>query len=150
MKNFSRNYLKIMLISFVLGVLISFGLGGISYELGGMLYENLIINIIMLIIMLIGIICLCLSGFIFYFIPTFVAINKNHPQCLPIEIINLFLGWSLLGWVVALVWACMENNTKSENISGNKYENLSKLQKLKEDGIISEEEFEKEKSKLLR
>ena len=135
MKNFSRNYLKIMLISFVLGVILG--------NLGFMLDENLII-------MLIGIICLCLSGFIFYFIPTFVAINKNHPQCFPIEIINLFLGWSLLGWVVALVWACMENNTKSENISGNKYENLSKLQKLKEDGIISEEEFEKEKSKLLR
>jgi len=40
-----------------------------------------------------------------YFIPTLVAIGVNHINKLSIFILNLFLGWSLLGWVIALIWA---------------------------------------------
>lgn len=41
----------------------------------------------------------------FYMLPTIeAAIRKSHN--LPaIAAVNFFLGWSLLGWVVALVWA---------------------------------------------
>lgn len=45
-------------------------------------------------------------GIIIYFIPTSVAQNKEHPQTSAILILNLFLGWTFLGWVIALVWAC--------------------------------------------
>lgn len=38
---------------------------------------------------------------IIYFIPTFVADRKKGA----IFTLNLFLGWTLLGWVGALVWA---------------------------------------------
>jgi hypothetical protein len=41
-----------------------------------------------------------------YFIPMLIAMQRNHPQRGPIIIIDLFLGWTLLGWVVALAWAC--------------------------------------------
>ena len=37
-----------------------------------------------------------------------------------------------------------------EMLNGNKYEDLERLQKLKEDGAITEAEFEAEKQKLLR
>lgn len=40
-----------------------------------------------------------------YILPTIVASVRKHPQGNPIAIINLFLGWTLLGWVVALAWA---------------------------------------------
>jgi hypothetical protein len=40
---------------------------------------------------------------ILYFIPSIVAINKKHKQ--GILTLNLFLGWTLIGWVGALVWA---------------------------------------------
>jgi hypothetical protein len=40
------------------------------------------------------------------FLPTLVAKSRNHPNTLPIFLINLFLGWTFIGWVVALVWAC--------------------------------------------
>ena len=42
-----------------------------------------------------------------YLVPFFIARSKNHPQQTAILILNLFLGWTMLGWVVALVWACM-------------------------------------------
>ncbi len=48
---------------------------------------------------------LCLSAAA-YFLPTIVAAARGHRQTLAIFILNLFLGWSGLGWVVALIWAC--------------------------------------------
>jgi hypothetical protein len=40
-----------------------------------------------------------------YFAPTLVAQGRGHLQAGEIFTLNLFLGWTLLGWVVALVWA---------------------------------------------
>ena len=45
-------------------------------------------------------------GLLAYFIPTVVAQRRTHRNILAIFILNLFLGWTLLGWVGALVWAC--------------------------------------------
>ena len=42
-----------------------------------------------------------------YFLPTFVAVN-GHPHALAVFVLNLLLGWTLLGWVVALVWALVK------------------------------------------
>jgi hypothetical protein len=50
------------------------------------------------------IICLVL-GVIFYFLPAFIASSKKHPNAMAIAVLDLFLGWTFLGWVIALVWA---------------------------------------------
>ncbi len=39
-----------------------------------------------------------------YFLPAFVAYVREHPYRGSILVVNLFLGWTLLGWVVALAW----------------------------------------------
>lgn len=83
-----------------------------------------------------------------YLIPTIIAVKKSHPNKVAIILIDIFLGWSLIGWLGALVWACI--NPSEEKTSGNKYENLNNLQRLKEQGVITEEEFENEKNKLLK
>jgi hypothetical protein len=41
-----------------------------------------------------------------YFLPAIIAANRNHHNALAIFALNLFLGWSFLGWVIAFVWAC--------------------------------------------
>lgn len=43
---------------------------------------------------------------VMYFLPTIVAINRGHPNKMPIFIINIFLGFTLLVWVISLAWAC--------------------------------------------
>ena len=48
------------------------------------------------IVLLIGLVAL-------YFLPSFVAAGRDGAGG-PI-VLNLFLGWTLLGWVVALAWA---------------------------------------------
>jgi hypothetical protein len=40
-----------------------------------------------------------------YFFPWAVAWARDHHQISAIAVLNLFLGWTLLGWVAALVWA---------------------------------------------
>jgi hypothetical protein len=42
----------------------------------------------------------------FYFLPLIVALARGHRQKLAIGVLNFLLGWTLIGWVVAMVWAC--------------------------------------------
>lgn len=42
-----------------------------------------------------------------YFTPLLVASHRRHRQTVPIAILNLLLGWTLVGWAVSLVWALM-------------------------------------------
>lgn len=57
-------------------------------------------------IILIG--ALILGSFFFYFLPTVIALSRKHQQAAPIVIVNTFLGWTLIGWVVALAWSASE------------------------------------------
>lgn len=47
---------------------------------------------------------LLVIGFL-YFLPLFVAHARHHRNLLSIGVVNLFLGWTVLGWVVCLAWA---------------------------------------------
>jgi hypothetical protein len=42
-----------------------------------------------------------------YFLPWFVARSRQHHATDAILIANLVLGWTVLGWFGALVWAAM-------------------------------------------
>ena len=46
--------------------------------------------------------------FAFYFLPTLIAFLRNHKNKLAIFLLNLLLGWTVLGWVVSLVWSVMK------------------------------------------
>jgi RsiW-degrading membrane proteinase PrsW (M82 family) len=40
-----------------------------------------------------------------YFLPSIVAASRKKQNTTAIFAVNFFLGWTFLGWVVALVWA---------------------------------------------
>lgn len=40
-----------------------------------------------------------------YLFPTLVALGRGKKNATAIGILNLFLGWTFIGWVVALIWA---------------------------------------------
>lgn len=46
--------------------------------------------------------------FAFYFLPSLIAFLRNHKNKLAIFLLNLLLGWTVLGWVVSLVWSVMK------------------------------------------
>ncbi len=39
-----------------------------------------------------------------YFLPAIIARDKRDAT--GIFLLNLFLGWTVIGWVIALIWAC--------------------------------------------
>jgi len=46
--------------------------------------------------------------FAFYFLPTLIAFLRQHKNKPAIFLLNLLLGWTVLGWVVSLVWSAMK------------------------------------------
>ena len=50
-------------------------------------------------------IILLLIILVIYFIRSFVASRRNKRNTTAIFLLNLFLGWTFVGWVIALVWA---------------------------------------------
>ncbi len=40
-----------------------------------------------------------------YFLPTFIAVARGKRNVIPIFIVNLLFGWSLIGWIIAFIWA---------------------------------------------
>jgi hypothetical protein len=44
-------------------------------------------------------------GFVLYFLPSIIALARSKRDIVAILLLNFFLGWSVVGWVIALVWA---------------------------------------------
>lgn len=40
-----------------------------------------------------------------YFVPTMVACKRNHPKSVAITALNYLSGWTIIGWIGAIVWA---------------------------------------------
>jgi hypothetical protein len=51
------------------------------------------------------IILIAIAAFAIHFLPAIVAGNRHAKNFVWILLINIFLGWTLIGWIVALVWA---------------------------------------------
>jgi hypothetical protein len=43
--------------------------------------------------------------FVMYFLPSIIALARNKRDITAILLLNFFLGWTMIGWVVALIWA---------------------------------------------
>jgi len=61
--------------------------------------------------------------FIPYFLPSIIAFIRRSHSAAGIFLLNLFLGWTFIGWVVSLVWAIASRNTNTTVIVNNTYTN---------------------------
>lgn len=56
--------------------------------------------------------------FMIYIIPSFIANKRKHHNKIPIFLTNILLGFTIIGWIVALIWSFTNpphNNIKSDN-----------------------------------
>jgi hypothetical protein len=49
--------------------------------------------------------------FALYLLPTIIASTRHKHQFLAICLINIFAGWTFVGWLVALIWAAMREQS---------------------------------------
>jgi uncharacterized membrane protein YqaE (UPF0057 family) len=47
-----------------------------------------------------------------YFLPALVAWKRRHGNASAIGVLNLLLGWTMIGWIGSLVWAFTSNTRK--------------------------------------
>jgi T4 superinfection immunity protein len=102
-----------------------------------------------------------------YFVPAIVAMSRSHINSGAIFALNLFLGWTVIGWVGAFVWALTSGADKTQpkpgwDQYGAKIESaasmpetgdeadaiskLERLQALRDKGALEEAEFQKLKA----
>lgn len=129
-----------------------------------------------------------------YFLPTIVALLFGCDRTGSVFVMNLFLGWTFIGWVWAFIWAVSPNRQSQNVIINNhvsadrtinpiiqptndnfqqfsntqslpkqleqiemttiqshqdKITHLQQLKQLLDAGILTQEEFEQQKSKIL-
>jgi hypothetical protein len=48
-----------------------------------------------------------------YFLPTIFALVRRARNSLAIILVNIFAGWTFIGWVVALVWSLVDQRQAS-------------------------------------
>lgn len=91
-----------------------------------------------------------------YFIPSIISVYRHKKNGCAISVFNLMLGWTLIGWIIALIWACL-TDSKSTVIQNNIekpseksiQEQIEELAELKDKGLITQEEFDKKKAQIL-
>lgn len=82
-------------------------------------------------------------------LPTIIAVRRQHPHKIGIILVNLLGGLFFgLGWLVALVWCYIEPKAEASS-SHSASEEITRLHQLKEDGVISQEDFDQQKQRLL-
>lgn len=110
-----------------------------------------------------------------------IAGARNHTNTLSIFLLNLFLGWTFLGWIGALVWSFTSASKAPTVIVNNsplqysqeyqtgkagdfqqaedaqkkgmpqqhKIDQLRQFKQLLDEGVITREEFDKQKAAIL-
>ena len=117
-----------------------------------------------------------------YFLPSVIALLRSKSNTFAIILLNIFLGWTFVGWVVALVWSVtsdnksqtvvinnstnVDNQASKERIETLKYvspdtksillkkhqvsiQNLQEIKGLLDNGVLTQEEFNQQKSQIL-
>lgn len=91
-----------------------------------------------------------------YFIPSVIGIIRKHHNLFGLIALNVLLGWTILGWVGALIWSLLRSSksqtiiyNSTETLSKNRIGELEQLNNLKNAGGITEEEYQNEKTKIL-
>lgn len=96
-----------------------------------------------------------LIGLALYFIPTFLGSDRKDSAW--IFLFNLLLGWTVICWLIAIVWALTGEKDTAPIIHNHTVikqdqsavDQIMKLTILKDKGAITEAEFQKEKDKIL-
>lgn len=87
--------------------------------------------------------------FILYMFPTKIARQKCHEQTAAIAWVNGILGWTIVGYVAMLIWA-NSSGKENEPVRADAADRFRQLEELKLKGVITEKEYEEQKSKILQ
>lgn len=96
-----------------------------------------------------------LIGIALYFIPSFLGSDRK--DAVSIFLFNLLFGWTVVCWFIAIIWAVTSEASDSKVIHthttikqhDSAVDQIMKLTILKDKGAITEDEYQKEKDRIL-
>lgn len=50
-----------------------------------------------------------------YAVPAIIAFARGHRQRVAILLVNVLAGWTMIGWLGALVWSLLPSRSTEEN-----------------------------------
>ena len=68
-----------------------------------------------------------------YLLPTIIATARKHSNAMSIFILNLFLGWTFLGWIIALIWSFAADTKEAVINALQEYKEIEELEKRKKE-----------------
>lgn len=104
-----------------------------------------------------------IGGLVIYFLPSIIAVKAERKNALAIVALNVFLGWTFLGWLASLIWALAGERQQDEKpqpvvadltpppaqAADDIVGKLAKAAQMKADGHLSDDEYKTLKAKLL-
>ena len=90
-----------------------------------------------------------------YFTPCIVAAARHKANIGGVVVVNVLLGWTVLGWVVALVMACSgltEGDLQAVRSVIAPHAHAKKLARLQQDyadGLLTDKQYEKQCRQLM-
>ena len=87
-----------------------------------------------------------------YLFPSFVAYARKVPSKHAILALNIFLGWTLIGWVISLVWSLknFKYSAQSINITSQALDNVVNTQTIETQGYTFETQPKSHKKSILK
>ena len=52
-------------------------------------------------------ILMVLAIVLIYMLPTLIAFGREHPRRQDVALVNILLGWTLIGWIAVFLWASL-------------------------------------------
>lgn len=115
---------------------------------------------------------LVLSMLALYFLPSIIAIMRQHPQKWLLIALNVFAGWTGFFWIGLLIWSLWpkekliafqngqgwgpyQAHDQTQSFSGSASttaspaETLAQLARMRDQGTLTEDEFTKAKERLI-
>ena len=59
---------------------------------------------------------LVIISFFLYFLPSIIANARKNSNTTAITLLNLFLGWTVIGWIAALIWAFSSGSKQTPTV----------------------------------
>ncbi len=81
-----------------------------------------------------------------YFLPTIIARDKQGVT--GIFLLNFFLGWTFIRYIIALIWALAASPAEGQG-QRTASEELMRLDHLHKEGVLTWSEFERQKARVL-
>jgi hypothetical protein len=73
---------------------------------------------------------------VLYLLPSFIALARHKRQILAICLINLFAGWTAIGWFAALIWAAIVEKSDYEGIQEREDTSKSKKRQILKEVVL--------------